>query len=71
MNPAEARSIQGRTTHARLDEFGYGHVSLEIDDRRLKIVNTNLEELNPVWLQRSVPSAGNQRRDASSAGATG
>ncbi|WP_133206701.1 hypothetical protein [Arthrobacter terricola] len=45
VNPAEARSIQGPTMHARLEELGYGHVSLVIDDRRLKIVNTNLEEL--------------------------
>jgi hypothetical protein len=45
VNPAEARSIQGPTTHARLEEQGYGHVTLVIDDRRLEIVNTSLEEL--------------------------
>jgi hypothetical protein len=45
VNPAEARSIQGPTTHARLEELGYGHVRLVVDDRRLEIVNTNLEEL--------------------------
>ncbi|MGW9415516.1 hypothetical protein [Arthrobacter cupressi] len=45
VNPAEARSIQGPTTHERLAELGYGHISLVIDDRRLEIVNTSLEEL--------------------------
>jgi len=45
VNPAEARSIQGPATHARLEELGYGHISLMVDDRRLEIVNTNLEEL--------------------------
>lgn len=45
VNPAEDRSIQGPATHARLEELGYGHISLVVDDRRLKIVNTNLEEL--------------------------
>src|SRR4029453_14698867 len=45
VNPAEARSIQGPTTRARLEELGYGHISLVVDDRRLEIVNTSLEEL--------------------------
>jgi hypothetical protein len=45
VNPAEARGIQGPTTHKRLEELGYGHINLVIDDRRLEIVNTNLEEL--------------------------
>ncbi len=45
VNPAEARLIQGPASHTRLDEAGYGHISLVIDDRRLEIVNTNLEEL--------------------------
>jgi hypothetical protein len=45
VNPAEARLIQGPSAHERLAERGYGHVSLVIDDRRLEIVNTNLEEL--------------------------
>ena len=45
VNPAEARSFQGPSTHARLEELGYGHISLMVDDRRLEIVNTNLEEL--------------------------
>jgi len=45
VNPAEARSIQGPASHAGLDEAGYGHISLVIDDRRLEIVNTNMAEL--------------------------
>jgi hypothetical protein len=45
VNPAEARLIQGPAAHERLAERGYGHISLVIDDRRLEIVNTSLEEL--------------------------
>jgi hypothetical protein len=43
--PAEARLIQGPETHDRLREQGYGHVSLVINEARLDIVNTSLEEL--------------------------
>jgi hypothetical protein len=43
--PAEARLIQGPETHERLREQGYGHVSLVINEARLDIVNTSLEEL--------------------------
>lgn len=45
VNPAESRLIQGPAAHERLAEQGYGHVSLVIDERRLEIANTSLEEL--------------------------
>jgi hypothetical protein len=43
--PAEARLIQGPETHERLKEQGYGHISLVINEARLDIVNTSLEEI--------------------------
>jgi hypothetical protein len=43
--PAEARLIKGPTAHERLTAQGYGHISLVLDEARLQIVNTSLEEL--------------------------
>jgi hypothetical protein len=43
--PAEARLIKGPAAHERLTEQGYGHISLVLDEARLQIVNTSLEEL--------------------------
>jgi hypothetical protein len=37
--------IQGPATHERLSKHGYGHISLVINEARLDIVNTSLEEL--------------------------
>ncbi|WP_262107517.1 hypothetical protein [Arthrobacter sp. Marseille-P9274] len=43
--PAETTLIQGPATHERLSKQGYGHISLVINEARLDIVNTSLEEL--------------------------
>lgn len=44
-NSAESRMIPGPASLERLAEKGYGEVRLVVDDRRLDILNTSLEEL--------------------------
>ncbi|MBT2553855.1 hypothetical protein [Arthrobacter sp. ISL-5] len=45
VNPVESKLIPGPAVRERLAEQGYGDVSLYVDDRRLEIRNTSLEEL--------------------------
>jgi hypothetical protein len=44
-NTAEAKLIQGTAAHERLAEQGYEHIRLRVEERRLEITDTNLEEL--------------------------